>query len=181
MKSWKRIEPTIKSRIGYRTVISKTFILPNGKVFDFQTYDNEDQEYAGVIALTRDKQVIVTEQYRVGPQKVCTELVGGFVDPGEDHATAAERELLEETGYKPGHMEYLGPINKDTYHNATWHYYLATDCEDTGRGLDIEETEAIELKRISIDEFIANAKANKMTDHGAVLLALDKLVALRDA
>jgi len=181
MKPWKRVDPTIVSKIGYRTVVSKTFILPNGKTFDFQTYDNEGQEYAGVIAVTRDKQVIVTEQYRVGPQKICAELVGGFVDLGEDYTTAAERELLEETGYKPGRLEYLGPINKDTYHNATWHYFLATDCEDTGQGLNIEDTEAIDLKFISIDEFIMNAKTNKMTDHGAVLLALDKLLALRDA
>ena len=181
MQNWKRINPTINSKIGYRTVISKTFVLPNGKTFDFQTYDNEGQEYAGVIAITRDKQVIVTDQFRVGPEKVFTELIGGFVDPGEDFHTAAERELLEETGHKAGAIEYLGFLNKDTYHNAKWHYFLATDCEDTGEGLNLEETEVIDLRFISIDEFIMNAKTNKMTDHGAVLMALDKLIALRDA
>lgn len=181
MKPWKRIEPTVKSSIGHRTVVSKTFILPNGKMFDFQTYDNEGQEYAGVIAVTPDKQVIVTDQFRVGPEKIFTEIVGGFVDPGEDYAAAAERELLEETGHKAGSIEYLGFLNKDTYHNAKWHYFLATDCVDTGQGLNLEDTEAIDLRFISIDEFIENAKTNKMTDHGAALLVLDKLLALRDA
>jgi len=39
------------------------------------------------------------EQYRHGSETVILEIPGGCVDPGEEPIKAAERELLEETGY----------------------------------------------------------------------------------
>jgi len=176
MQNWKRIEPTIVSKIGYRTIVSKTFILPNGKTHDFQIYDKEGQEYAGVVALTKDNQVVVLEQFRPGPEKIFTEIPGGFVDPGEDHRTAVLRELEEETGYTAGELIYTGINYKDTYNNAKWHFYLATNCVPTGKGQELEDTEDAEIKLISIEEFITNAKEGRITDVPAVFLAYDELL-----
>lgn len=179
MKPWKRIEPTVTAKVGHRMVITKLFELSDGTVHDFQTFDREGQEYAGVVALTPDNQAIIIEQFRPGPEQMMLDIPGGFVDEGETPEQAAARELEEETGYKAGNLEYLGKVYKDPYNNATWHFFLATDCVETGKGQALEETEEAGLKLISIDEFIANAKQAGMADVEAVFLAYDKLLELR--
>lgn len=178
MQPWKRIEPTVTAKIGYRTVVTKLFQFDDGSVHDFQTFDKEGQQYAGVIALTPDNQVLVIEQFRAGPEKVFMEIPGGFVDDGETPEQAASREFEEETGYKAGSLRYLGKVYKDAYNNATWHYFLARDCVATGKGQALEETEQAYVQLLSIEEFIANAKQARMADVEAVFLAYDDLMKL---
>jgi len=179
MKPWKRIEPTIVSKIGYRTIVTKTFAMPDGRVAHFQTVDAESTHGAGVIAFTKDTQVIVARQFRAGPEKMMDEIPGGGAEPGEDFMAAAVRELEEETGYQPGKIEPLGIIYKDAYFNATWHYFLATDCRLTASGQNPDDGEHVETRLISIDEFINNARSGRMTDTEAVFLAYEKLLKLK--
>jgi len=183
MKPWKRIEPTEVTAVGYRTVVSKTFVLNNGKTFDFQTNDVEGREYAGVVALTKDNRVLIARQFRPGPEKIMEEIPGGYVDPEDkgDICAAAARELEEETGYKPGKIIYLGKVYKDCYNNAVWHYCLATDCAPNKQGQALEATEDVEVDIISIKQFLANAREGRMTDPGAVLLAYETLSRLAQA
>ena len=180
VKAWKRIGPTKLTRVGWRTIITKTFIDARGDELIFDTIDAEDREFVAVIAITKDKKVIVAQQFRPGPEKVFDEMPGGFVDKGEGHEVAMHRELLEETGYKAGKAVYLGGYHKDTYMNAVWHIYLATDCAKVAEPV-LGDTEDIELRLISIDELIESAKHDGLTDAVGVLMAYDQLLALRDS
>ena len=68
---------------------------------------------AAVILAVEDGHVLLVEQYRVPLGKRCIELPAGLIgdDAGgedEDAATAAARELEEETGYRADHIELLG-------------------------------------------------------------------------
>jgi ADP-ribose pyrophosphatase len=174
MLEWNRIEPTIASKIDYRTVILKTFKLPDGNVATRAIVNGDGMRAAGVVAITKDKKIIVARQFRPGPEKVMPEIPGGAVEEGEDPETAARRELFEETGYKPASMTFLGEFCRDAYVNGTWYYYLASDCE-LGAGQTLDKDEFISVELITIDEFIENAKHGNMTDPAAVLAAYDKL------
>ncbi|MFO0959354.1 MAG: NUDIX hydrolase [Isosphaeraceae bacterium] len=57
-----------------------------------------------VIAITPDQEILLVRVFRAGSGRDSLETPGGLVEPGEDPATAAARELLEETGYsgRPG-------------------------------------------------------------------------------
>jgi ADP-ribose pyrophosphatase len=176
---WKRIEPTIVSKVGWRTIVSKTFILPDGRVHHFQTISEENSIAAGCIAITKDKKVLVASQFRPGQEKILEEIPGGNVDQGEDPETAVKRELLEETGYVPGKIEYLGKAYRDAYYNGEHHYYLATDCVPHEKGQQSEDTEFINVKLISVDQLLKNGREGKMTDTEALFLAYDKLLKLR--
>jgi ADP-ribose pyrophosphatase len=179
MKPWKRIEPTISTKIDYHNVIIKTFELPDSTIATRATFLAEDRQAAGVIAVTKDNMVIVARQYRPGPEKFMNEIPGGYVDVNEAPETAARRELLEETGYEAGSIFSLGAFDRDAYMNGTWHYFLAIDCEPaSSQTLDHDEFVSVEL--LSIQAFVDNAKKGLMTDPYAVLAAYDKLMEIQE-
>lgn len=176
MKPWKRIEPTTVTKVGYRTIVTKTFVRPDGTV---DTYDIKDAEHGrcvSTIALTPDNQVIIARQFRPGPERVMEEIPGGVVEPHEtDLEAAARRELLEETGYQAADMTYLGYEYRDSYTNTVWHYFLATGCTVSEHSPGPDEGEYITIEYIPIDTLIANARSGRMTDTSAVFMAYDIL------
>lgn len=68
---------------------------------------------AVILAIDEADHVLLVEQFRVPLGKLCLELPAGLIGdddstPDEDAATAAVRELEEETGYTAARMELLG-------------------------------------------------------------------------
>ena len=65
-----------------------------------------------IVAVTGDGHLLLTEQYRIPVGRPVIELPAGLVgdidgEEAEELATAAGRELLEETGYQPGKLDLL--------------------------------------------------------------------------
>ncbi len=181
VKPWIRIDPTSVNTFAFRTTASKTFKLPDGQVVKFGTFHDEEEINIATIAITSDLKVLVYRQFRPGPEQIMDELPGGGSTKGYDPKKEATRELEEETGYKPGKMKFLGKLNYDAYSNTWRYYYLATDCIPNKSGQNLEPNEKFgNLEKISVDQLIANAKSGKMTDSGAILLAYDILLKLKE-
>jgi ADP-ribose pyrophosphatase len=172
---WERLKPTEITNVGWRTIVTKRFKLPDGNVHDYATKESENSHCIAAVALTTEGKVIVARQYRPGPERIMFELPGGGANAGEDWAEASARELLEETGYQPGKVEALGDIYKDAYTNTVWHYFLATGCVLHPDGASPDEREFIEVCLISVDELFENARNGLMTDSEGVFLAYEKL------
>ena len=85
-------------RVNPRTDKPCTFFLMDGK------------DWVNVIALTDDNQVVLIRQIRHGIDDFTIEIPGGCVEPDEQPAEAARRELLEETGFAGGTIEPLGTV-----------------------------------------------------------------------
>ena len=179
MKPWKRLQNTQIIKSNWRCITVKTFELPDGTEAQFDVFDKDGIEHAGVIALTPQKEVVIAEQFRAGPEAVMAEIPGGSVGEAEEPEAAATRELLEETGYVPGSIEYMGHVFKDPYMNATWHYFIAYDCMKQTDTQQLDEAEIVNVKHITIDELLDNANNARMTDVEAVLLAYERLAKLR--
>lgn len=75
--------------------------LPNGKVFD-EFYHLHFDPVVCIVAETEDGQAIMERQYRHAVKEILTEIPAGIVEKGEDPLEAAQRELLEETGFGGG-------------------------------------------------------------------------------
>jgi len=96
-------ETVFKGRLLH--VVRDEVELPNGKK---TTREGILHPGAVVVIPFLDEETLIMErQYRYMPDQVFLELPAGKLDPGEDTLSCAQRELLEETGYKAEHWQSL--------------------------------------------------------------------------
>lgn len=137
-----------------------------------------------ILAIDSDGQVLLVRQFRTPAGRTLLEVPAGTldVDPRtgsvEDHATAARRELEEETGYRAGTWRHLTSFwTAPGFATELMHLYLATDLEpaDAGR-LGPDEDERLELERLPFDEAVAAAERGEIADAKSLvaLLWLDR-------
>jgi ADP-ribose pyrophosphatase len=60
-----------------------------------------------ILPLLDDGRICFVRNYRVAVSETLIELPAGTLEPGEDPAVCAPRELAEETGYRAGRLEHL--------------------------------------------------------------------------
>ncbi|MFE4977683.1 NUDIX hydrolase [Kitasatospora sp. NPDC056651] len=168
---WVEKNRTTLGEVMGRTLDQVTFLLPDGTEKD--KYLLREPSAAAVLALTPDMQVIIATQYRPGPDEILYEMPGGFIEPGEDPAGAAARELLEETGYK-GTIEFAGSCWDDARSNARRFGFVARDCVLVAdQNLDPMEFVTVEL--VSIERFKEIVRKGLMTDVELAYRGLDHL------
>lgn len=123
--------------------------LPDGRVIE-DYYQITLPDVVSVFAETTDGHVLVQRGYRHGPRRVCLTFPGGMVSPGEAALPAAQRELLEETGFEAAEWQLLGSfVTQASHRGQIIHYFRAVGCRqvaDPNSG-DLEETEILQLTR----------------------------------
>lgn len=147
-----------------------TVQLPSGEILD-NYYILEYPDWIAVIALTKDRKMVMVEQYRHAVGKVSIELSAGVIDDDESPLIAAKRELLEETGYGGGEWKYFMKTcaNPGTHTNYC-HVFLATDV-DFIQDQELDRTEDINVKLMELAEVKSLLNADKIIQsmHSAAL------------
>jgi 8-oxo-dGTP pyrophosphatase MutT (NUDIX family) len=100
---------------------------------------------AAIVAVVDEQQrVLMMRRHRFIIGRWVWELPGGYLDPDEDPAVCAAREVEEETGWQPGHLVPLltfqpmvGTIDQPNL------LYLARGATATGAAPDINEAHTV--------------------------------------
>jgi ADP-ribose pyrophosphatase len=121
--------------------------------------------HAAVIVAIEDGHVLLVEQNRVPLGGPCLELPAGLVgdvDKGETVEVSAARELEEETGYRPGHIEIVGRFaSSPGMVSETFTLVTAHDLEKVGDGGG-DAHEGITVHRVplaDVPRFVADKRA----------------------
>jgi ADP-ribose pyrophosphatase len=90
-----------------------------------------------VIPLLDNGEVVLERQFRFPLGRAMVEFPAGKVDAGEGLLACAQRELLEETGYRAARWSYLGGLhNAIAYSDEKIEIFLAEDLVHEGAALD---------------------------------------------
>ena len=105
----------------------------------------DTRDWALVIPVTPDGQVVLVRQYRHGVRQVVLEVPGGVLDDGESPEASAARELREETGYAAETIRLVGKMFPNpAINNAHSHVLLAEGCRLAG-GQSLDPFERIDV------------------------------------
>jgi ADP-ribose pyrophosphatase len=125
---------------------------------------------AGVLPVTPDGDVVLVRQFRPPVRRSLEEIPAGLLDvEGEDAASCAARELLEETGFRHRELEPLaGVFTTAGFSNEFVHLFRATTEPEP-----VATPEpGIEVVRRPFAHMVAEARAGRVPDAKTALALL---------
>lgn len=158
-------ETTLESRLvyeGHFLKVSRDRIrLPDGR-----ESAREFIRHPGavmIVPLLDDGRLLLERQYRYPMERVMLEFPAGKLDPGEDKLACAQRELLEETGYRAAEWAHAGVLhNAIAYSDEGIEIFFARGLVAGERQLD--EGEFLDLVTHTPAELDQLAARGQLTD-----------------
>jgi ADP-ribose diphosphatase len=163
----------IYSAAPWVTVSLQAVRLPDGKVVN-DYHRVEMPEYTVVFAETEDGHIVAERQYKHGIGSVTLTLPAGLVEAGEAPLSAAQRELLEETGYRASAWKHLGSfVPNSNYGCGKAHLYHARRARrvtEPNAG-DLEEIEIVLLTPEALLKALRAGQVHSLGTATAIALA----------
>lgn len=178
MNAWKTLSRrTVFEQKRFLTVESHRVELPDGRVIDDWSWIITP-DYVNVLAETLDGRFLCFRQTKYAVDGVTLAVVGGFIEPGEDPAAAAKRELMEETGYAAEEWIPLGVFAVDSNRGAgKAHFFIARKARRVGEPVvdDLEEQELLELSRAELEDALSAGEFKALAWAAIVALGLRRI------
>lgn len=152
-------------------VVRGRFAAPDGTEFERDVVRN--QRVVAMIPVLDDGRVLLVRQYRGPIDGEILEIPAGLCDqPGEDLAATAERELVEEIGRSPGHLELVARFHPAAgFSDQIVHLYLATDLTEVPDARQGVEEEHMTVEAVDLDDVPAMIADGRLVD-GKTLIGL---------
>lgn len=155
----------------FRTLLSRKFVAPNGKIIDFDIYGGEGAVH--VLPVTASGEFVMVREFRPGPEKYLVEVPAGRLEPGEELYAGATRELLEETGFQ-GKVEYVGRTYLSPYSSQITHVFVCIDAAKVSEPTP-DENEFLETVFLDQSQLRLLLKSGEISNAVAAYMALDYL------
>lgn len=127
-----------------------------------------------VVPVTDDGDILCVRQFRYPFSEIMTEIPAGKLDfAGEDHAAAARRELLEETGASCTELRFIGELcSSVAILDEVIYMYLATGLSFGKTHFDDDEfIEPVRIPFAKMKEMILSGEIKDAKTQAAVLKA----------
>jgi ADP-ribose pyrophosphatase len=177
MRSWKTLaRRVLLSRPPWMEVGVERVELPDGRVVDEYLW-LKTRDFAMAVAVTSDGRIVLERSYKHGPRSVALSVPAGYIEADETPDHAAQRELLEETGYTSDDWRPLGSFTVDgNYGLCVAHIFLAQGArrsnEAGGQGHDdLEEIEVLTLPLADVLAALARGEIAQLSTAAALALA----------
>ena len=160
-RRWKILSTEYLIRRPWLTARRDQVQLPDGRI-NPEYYVVEYPDWVNVIAITKDSKFVMERQYRHAVGMTCYELPCGVMEEGETPLQAAQRELLEETGFGGGTWQELMEItpNPSSMSNFT-HCFLAKGVDKVGEP-HLDATEELEVYLLEEEEVKSLLRNNEL-------------------
>ena len=137
--------------------------IPGGERFEHHVV-RAPQPAAGAVVVSEDRSsVLLLWRHRFITDTWGWEIPAGRVDAGESPEAAAVREVLEETGWRPGPLTRLGAyFPNNGVADTTFHLYVAVGATHVGEPTDWSESERVEW--VGVDEMRRAVTAGAVGD-----------------
>jgi ADP-ribose pyrophosphatase len=174
--------------VSQKPVIVSRKRVFKGKKFDYEqvsvqgesgkTHKREYVKHPGAVTIVpvlegrgrEGKSVVLVKVYRASVDQMVWECCAGTIDRGEKPAACAKRELVEETGYRPGKLVKLAAFRTSPgLSDELMHAFVATGLKYVGQ--DLEEDEALEVHIVSVAEAMEMIEGGEIAD-GKTVAAL---------
>lgn len=125
---------------------------------------------AAVLPVNDKGEFLLVQQYRHAVDQDVYEIPAGLTEDGEDVREAAVRELQEEIGYRPGHMEQVAEFYSSPGYCTEKITLFYADSLQSSK-LQEDDDEYIKVCRFSPEEAVKMAKDGRIND-GKTLMAI---------
>lgn len=121
-----------------------------------------------ILPLTQSGELILERQHRYPLGRDFIEVPAGKIDPGEQTLACAQRELLEETGYKAQDWRYVTTVYPCIgFADERLDYYLAQDLAFEGHQRD--DDEFLEVFSLPIDQALAMVQTGEICESKTII------------
>jgi ADP-ribose pyrophosphatase len=155
MQNWKTLSRrTVLDRGKFLRVEDHVVQLPSGQIITAWPWIITP-DFVNVVAITKSEKYLIFRQTKYSLPGTSMATVGGYLEPGEDPLTAAQRELREETGHAAENWVPLGDFAVDGNRGAgNAHFFLATGAQPVTAidADDLEEQELLHLSRAEVEK-----------------------------
>lgn len=128
--------------------------------------------WANIFAYTKEKNVILVKQHRLGANIVTVEVPAGAIEKDEDPKIAAIRELEEETGYLPENIILLKKIRVNpAIQDNFCYFFLAENCNKI-KDINLDLTEEIEIVIKPISQLFNSVLSSDLIDNSLSLMSI---------